>query len=89
MGPNPIAILSIIGSITATVADVTLYGVAQTGITEYDSATISAVGVDSGGSTTYVESGVKSLIMQLEGTTTRTLLSTPITYTGMLTAISL
>ncbi|KAF8870041.1 hypothetical protein BD779DRAFT_1681484 [Infundibulicybe gibba] len=88
MGPNPIAILSIATFITAAAADVTLYNVVDPTPTiqviEYESATLSAVGVDSGGSTTYIGTGVESLIVASNGVTTQTLLSTPIPITGTL-----
>ncbi|KAF8873824.1 hypothetical protein BD779DRAFT_1568671 [Infundibulicybe gibba] len=63
MGPNSIAILSIVAFIT-----------------EIDD--FSAVGVDAGGSTTYIGTIIQSLVVQPEGSTTRTLLSTPTTFGG-------
>ncbi|KAF8873820.1 hypothetical protein BD779DRAFT_1790718 [Infundibulicybe gibba] len=88
MGPNPIVILSIVAFITAAAADVTLYSVLGPGLTLEPSPiasgtyTLSAVGVDSGGSTTYVGSGVESLVALPDGTTTQTLLSTPSPFTN-------
>ncbi|KAF8875150.1 hypothetical protein BD779DRAFT_1790265 [Infundibulicybe gibba] len=83
MGPSSMVILStVLGFIIAAAADVTLYNVVgPTPIIEYISATYSAVGVDAGGSTTYVGTGVETLALQPQGTTTKTLLSTPTTFT--------
>ncbi|KAF8875151.1 hypothetical protein BD779DRAFT_224331 [Infundibulicybe gibba] len=86
MGPNAIVPFSIIGFITAVAADVTLYQVVgpsdSPGPILSNAISVSAVGVDSGGSTTYVGPAVESFVLIPEGpgTTTKSAFSTPVTF---------
>ncbi|KAJ6521436.1 hypothetical protein B0H19DRAFT_1272503 [Mycena capillaripes] len=68
-----------------TCAQVTLYDITQLvasqTIVTPDSVSVSAVGTNSNGETTYVEVVVQTSVLVLEPSTTITALSVPITYT--------
>ncbi|KAF8875152.1 hypothetical protein BD779DRAFT_224337 [Infundibulicybe gibba] len=81
---NPMTILFMIGFATAVVADVTLLQILPTASNTpivSQQLSISAIGVDSGGSTTYVAQVIEGLVVYTDPTTTTTINSVPTTFT--------